>query len=229
MDVLVAAPGETIVIPFKAGVDMTVGAISLTLGYPFDRIEITGVFLGDNPLHLIPFNVLNEKLKIGWYSNNPSVLTKNQTLFSIKVRIKEGNIPGDQIRLTLSSDPLNELGDRFFQVISGAEVNAATLKIISTEAITLIDESRFSMLPYPNPAKESFRLQYEIPENGRVLIEAYDFSGRKVATLVDESKVAGIYDGEFRAEVWTPGVYLLKLNLRNGTTYITLSKKLIIN
>jgi hypothetical protein len=58
---------------------------------------------------------------------------------------------------------------------------------------------------FPNPFNPNTTIRYTIPREVRVRLRIYDVLGREVATLVDESKPAGIYEVIFSAAVTVRG------------------------
>lgn len=64
---------------------------------------------------------------------------------------------------------------------------------------------------YPNPFNPSTKISYSIPEYENVKIILYDMLGRKVRTLLNEYKPAGIYEIEFYADNLSSGVYIYTL------------------
>ena len=67
---------------------------------------------------------------------------------------------------------------------------------------------------YPNPFNPTTTIQYDIPASGSqklVTLKVYDVIGREVATLVNETKVAGSYQVTFNASRIASGVYFYKL------------------
>ena len=76
---------------------------------------------------------------------------------------------------------------------------------------------------YPNPFNPSTIIGYQISELGYVSLEVYDILGRKVASLVSETKSPGYYEVEFtntnylnNNELYS-GIYLYRLSI-NGYT-----------
>ncbi len=66
--------------------------------------------------------------------------------------------------------------------------------------------------PYPNPARHTIHIEFNLPDNDRVIIEAFDLQGRRVATLADEQFTAGYH----KLAPWThpmlsDGIYLITL------------------
>ena len=129
---------------------------------------------------------------------------------------------------TLAPDLLNELGDSEMRVIRNAGLTASVLEVLSTSTTHLDLSGLLTLKPYPNPADEVVNLSYSLPVSGRVKIEAFDIAGRKMGIVVDEVQQQGAYDLPVDVSVWTPGVYFVRLNLRNNSAEVQLLEKIII-
>lgn len=71
---------------------------------------------------------------------------------------------------------------------------------------------RISLLQnYPNPFNPSTTIKFELPKSTPVNLTVYDILGRKVAVLVNESRVAGIHEVKFDGFGLTSGVYFYRL------------------
>ena len=219
--------GSEYLVPFTAGSEMRVGAFSLTLGYRVEAVEILGVFLGDDTNMPVPYNILNNKLRIGWYSNDPANPGKGEALFSVKVRVKPFTVSGEAFGFSLIPDRTNEIGDAQMKVIPDAEIYAGVLEMMTTDAGMAISADHLSLTPYPIPAGEFVNLSYTIPVSGNVTLAAYDLSGRKVAVLIDENQAAGTYNLRSDLTLWSPGVYFIKLDLKNDVTATSVQKKMV--
>jgi len=68
---------------------------------------------------------------------------------------------------------------------------------------------------YPNPFNPSTTIKYDLPKQSRVKIEVYDILGRKVATLVDETRIAGSYQVIWNANRSASGVYFYRIETGN--------------
>lgn len=64
---------------------------------------------------------------------------------------------------------------------------------------------------YPNPFNPSTIINYRIPSTAHVTVTIFDLLGKKVTTLVDETKPAGNYSILFNAERLPNGVYFVRL------------------
>ena len=72
---------------------------------------------------------------------------------------------------------------------------------------------------YPNPFNPSTEIEYSLSKNDFVTLKVYDITGREIATLVNEQKVAGNYTLNFNADKYhlSSGVYFYKLVAGNKT------------
>ncbi|CUU06220.1 Por secretion system C-terminal sorting domain-containing protein [Candidatus Kryptobacter tengchongensis] len=64
---------------------------------------------------------------------------------------------------------------------------------------------------YPNPFNSSTKVAFELPYESHIKIEVYDVLGRKIKTLVEGYKPAGLYYVNFNADDLPSGVYFYAL------------------
>lgn len=64
---------------------------------------------------------------------------------------------------------------------------------------------------YPNPFNPSTKIAFEIPKNGPVLLEVFDVTGRRVATLIDKNLGAGYHEVSFDGSSLASGAYLYRM------------------
>jgi hypothetical protein len=65
---------------------------------------------------------------------------------------------------------------------------------------------------YPNPFNPSTEIRYQIAAASDVRLEVFDMLGRKVSTLVNERKPAGVYNATFNAANLSSGTYFYRLS-----------------
>lgn len=80
---------------------------------------------------------------------------------------------------------------------------------------------------YPNPFNPSTKIDYNLPEDGRVNIGLYDVSGREVMNIEDGMQSAGYYTVSINAETLSAGVYFYKINV-TGKENFTAVKRLVL-
>ncbi|NLP09328.1 T9SS type A sorting domain-containing protein, partial [bacterium] len=81
---------------------------------------------------------------------------------------------------------------------------------------------------YPNPFNPETRIEYTLPATSEVLLEVFNMTGQKVATLVNENQAAGLHSASWRGcddsnHLLPSGVYWYKLSM----TKSTLTKKML--
>ncbi len=64
---------------------------------------------------------------------------------------------------------------------------------------------------YPNPFNPVTKINYELPNDGKVKLMIYDVLGREIKTLVNEVKQAGKYTVEFNGHNFASGVYFYRI------------------
>jgi hypothetical protein len=68
---------------------------------------------------------------------------------------------------------------------------------------------------FPNPFNPSTRINYFVPNESFVSIKVYDFLGREVTTLVNETKSTGSYEFSFDASNLPSGTYFYVMTADN--------------
>jgi hypothetical protein len=87
------------------------------------------------------------------------------------------------------------------------------------------DELTYSLKQnYPNPFNPVTKINFAIPEEGKVIFEVYDVLGQKVKTLLNERMTKGSYTLDFNAGNLSGGVYIYILKAKD----LLLSKKMIL-
>ena len=77
---------------------------------------------------------------------------------------------------------------------------------------------------FPNPFNPSTTINYEIPEDGMVILRVFNILGSEVKTLVSDFKTRGRYKVVFNAENLSSGLYIYELISGNYKA----SKKLLL-
>ena len=130
-------------------------------------------------------------------------------------------------------------GDYYLRLVTNVNGNASyTLANIVSDNTTLAKKNfnkvnfTGSEIPttydlaqnFPNPFNPSTTIRYQLPQDGMVTLKIYDILGSEVATLVNEEKIAGMYEVNFNASSLASGVYIYKIQ----TGEFTATKKLML-
>lgn len=80
---------------------------------------------------------------------------------------------------------------------------------------------------YPNPFNPSTDISYQLPASGFVSLKVFDFLGREISTLVNETQQPGIHHSKFNTQNYNlpSGTYFYKLSVGN---YLSTKKMLLL-
>jgi hypothetical protein len=78
---------------------------------------------------------------------------------------------------------------------------------------------------YPNPFNPSTMIEFSIPAESRVALKVYNILGQEVATLVNESLLAGNHAVKFDASRFATGVYLYRIT---AGSFVSTKKMLLL-
>jgi len=67
------------------------------------------------------------------------------------------------------------------------------------------------MQNFPNPFNPSTIIRYQVPEDSKVVIKIYNILGSEIMELINEQKVAGIYEVKFNAVGIASGTYIYRI------------------
>jgi hypothetical protein len=77
---------------------------------------------------------------------------------------------------------------------------------------------------YPNPFNPLTRINFSIPNYGKVKLILYDIAGNEVITLIDQELSSGYHSVNFNAANLSSGIYLYRLTMNNFSA----SRKLLL-
>jgi len=67
---------------------------------------------------------------------------------------------------------------------------------------------------YPNPFNPSTKIEYGVSEEAKVTINVYNLLGKRVATLVEETKSPGFYTANFNGSKLASGFYIARITAK---------------
>lgn len=79
----------------------------------------------------------------------------------------------------------------------------------------------------PNPLNNNTEITYNLPENGKVLLQLFDIRGTLIKTLVNATQPFGLQTLHINNETLPAGMYFLKLIFTNSKGSIIQSIKII--
>lgn len=78
---------------------------------------------------------------------------------------------------------------------------------------------------YPNPFNPTTTIQYQLPQDSKVILKVYDILGSEVAALVNEEQEAGYKEVKFDAINFASGIYVYRLQAGD---YISTKKMMLL-
>jgi hypothetical protein len=194
-------PGATIATGNPGGLDSSItssgahgggNSFSTSGNYTFNGTtpQVTGFLMPDTLNALTIDNPTSVKL------------TKNTTV-NDTLHLKAGvfDIQG----VTLSYGPHGVRSDE-----------GGTITAVKSTDLETIPHSFSLRQNYPNPFNPTTTITYDVPKASEVTIAVYDVLGRKVATLVNETKSAGEYTISFDGSKLASGVYFYRMAARQS-------------
>ncbi|MGE5429538.1 MAG: T9SS type A sorting domain-containing protein, partial [Syntrophomonadaceae bacterium] len=97
-----------------------------------------------------------------------------------------------------------------------------------TEKENLIPKNYALSQNYPNPFNPVTVIRYDLPEDGKVILEVFNILGEKLATLVNELKAAGSYKAEWNAINQNSGIYFYRLKVSGHRIQYTQIRKMVL-
>jgi hypothetical protein len=206
-------PGTEFELPVYAGSTMEVGAISLIMNYPSDKIEVTGAYLGSDAGSPVMYNASGNELRIGWNSTMPLPVKPGDKVLTLKLKIVGAVSLDETLRFSLAADPLNELADGNADVINDAVLYMDMLHASALGISNPVAADAMTLGNYPNPFAGTTTFAYSLPVSGKVTIEVFNMLGNKLVVLANQAQTAGDKTFTFDAGVLKPGVYTAVLKL----------------
>jgi hypothetical protein len=209
-------PGEVFEIPIRVADAVSLGAITLNLGYNSNLLEVVEVMTADGALSSTsPTNIA-----LVWSDVNPMVLNNDDAIVSLRLKAL-GEISTSDLMFTI------ELGTEFADPRANV-LEDLTLKTFGISTGPAVADY-FLSYNRPNPFSESTQIEYALPETGKVRLSVIDLLGQEIAVLVEKTQTAGSYSVQFNAAGLTPGVYIYKITVQGETRDFVDTRRMVIS
>ena len=179
---LAAEKGQEISIPVTVNQSATIAAMTLGFSYDASVLEVLDVI--DYPIHQIDAD--QGTVRLAWMDQNGMSLTAGEAVVVVKVKVIGDIAQGSRYFELLSN---TEFAD-----VTATEISGLTLTTPYIETgVTSLNENSLALThsSYPNPFKEETRINFTLPEAGKVSVIVYNHFGQEVKVLTQENKSAG--------------------------------------
>jgi hypothetical protein len=214
-------------LPVRMVTDATVGAISLVLDFPLEFIEVQDITMSAET-GMLRWAVKGNELRISWHSPVPLELATDDVLLTLRLKTTAGFTSGNSAKITLASNPLNELADEMYDVIGDAVISIESANAAPLGVNELNNPGAIGLSCYPNPSHDFTVIAYNLTYEGHVTLEINSLQGYQIETLVNEMQDAGDHICKFDTNKLPAGLYTATLRLRSDKNESAKTIKLVI-
>ena len=177
----------------------------------------------------LQWSVNGNELRIGWFTDMPMSLNAGDNLLTLKLKTKATYSSSNEILFSLAGSALNELADGQFEVISNAVVSIDAINATSLSIQNQNLANGLSLSNQPNPFNGSTMINYNLPFEGKVSLEVYNYMGSLVKVLVSEQQTSGYHSLIMDAATLPSGIYMATLTVKNENNQVDRTIKLVNN
>ncbi|MEA3443293.1 MAG: hypothetical protein U9R19_01055 [Bacteroidota bacterium] len=200
-------------LPVRISEDMLVGAITLGIKYPAQRLAFEGLSTKADGLL---FNNVGGIIKIAWEDIDAMFFTENEIIVNLEFSKIDNEGPPYQFVLLHES----EFADMYGNVYKSVELNIPAL------TDTKNFDGFYLGINHPNPFKQITQIDYYLPEDGHVTLEVRDALGRTIESLVNVNQQKGPYVVEFDGSHLGQGIYIYTIRIETESSSYSNSRKM---
>ncbi|MCX6271652.1 MAG: GEVED domain-containing protein [Bacteroidetes bacterium] len=218
-DALYGKTGDTLQIPVYLSADVMAGAVTLSLHYPENSLELTGVH---SSLGGMIYSIRDGNLFLAWASKQVAILPASEPLLVLQMIITQTCGTGSMISFEVGD--VSEVANPSSAIIQG-------LDIILPELITIgKSEETGSYLGQnqPNPFSETTTIPFYVNTEGDILLEILNITGERIAILFEGQVSGGIHKVNFNPKGISSGVYLYRLTYRGEDNKQVYTRRMVI-
>jgi hypothetical protein len=214
--VINVTPGELFDLPIRVADAVSLGAITLNLGYNSALLEVVEVNAVEGALT----NANSSNIAMAWSNISPMVLNNNDAIVTLRLKAL-GEITSSDVLFSI------ETGTEF------ADPNANVLEDVTLKSFGIstdpVATEYFLSYNRPNPFSTTTQIEYTLPESGKVRLSVVDLLGQEIAVLVNQTQSAGSYTVQYSAAGMAPGVYIYKITVEGESRDFVDTRRMVIS
>ncbi len=194
--------------------DQEVAGLQFTLTDKLSFLTVDSVLLSQRSQNFIAMTHGNQVILFSL--TGKTIPASDGKIFDIQIRVAESAAASNDT-LEFQTEPLlaTAAGERIAEVLTDAGIFSITpVSDVSAD---------FSQQPtsyglgqnYPNPFNPETVIRFAVKESGRLLLEVYDVTGRKVTTLHSGTAKVGQHQVIFKGEDLPSGIYFYRLSIND--------------
>ncbi len=215
-------------LPVFASRDLTIGALGLVISYPSQSLKVKQVI---SNIPGLVYNILDSEVRIAWadVSNEGLKLKINEPIIKLMMIANNMN-SSEEIQLNLETE--STLTDNQSNTLTGEILVAPR---IALQAITSIDmqaitsSGYYLSQNYPNPFRNTTRIDYRLPEEANISLKVYDLLGKEIAELVNGHQNSGYHHVNFDISNLSGGVYLYEFEAKSADNEFSKTRMMVIS
>jgi hypothetical protein len=207
-----ASAPKTIRVPVRVDQDVALGAYSLSIEFPSEKVNFEGLTSNEDVLS----RTTEGTVRLAWFDKTgkePISLSSGETLVTLQFTAADDVENGSTIEL---GSITGELAGPDASTLSGVGLEVPTVGLgpDAPESFTFDGN-------YPNPFTTQTQIAFDLPKQAKVSVAIYDMLGRQVMSVPQKSMSAGAsrtisLDGSRLGS----GVYVYRLQVDMGTETI---------
>jgi hypothetical protein len=181
----------------------------VVINYPSDLLQIESVeFKGTD----YEYNIEGGQIRLIWGNPGTAPINFNDGETFITIHGKSTAAFEEGMSASISMDGSTSL-------VNNSNKQVSELKFASP--VIKYGKPSLKLSNYPNPFKNSTKLNIYCPEAGNATIEVYGTNGQLVKKIAAGELVAGYQDVNLDASQMAKGYYICKIRVQSGTSEYT--------
>jgi hypothetical protein len=227
--------------PYPTGVFAYVGRVNTTIATvgTYSNYQLsTPIYVDSTSLSS---KIQGQTIVLSWTSNDQidnkleiqraAIDSKSTDTIWNTVSLVQSSDLSDSTQLSSYSDTKLQSGKYQYRIkITDSDSTISYSNVVET-VIAEIPMNFAISQNYPNPFNPSTKINYQVPNDARVILEVYNIAGQKVAELVNQDQSAGYYTVDFGTTgKLASGVYIYRINASDNATgkNFTETKKMML-
>jgi parallel beta-helix repeat protein len=180
-------------------------------------------------INLIPIDdtvVENTESAIAIISNNNNYII-NSEKDSAFIKIIDNDLPEafSELNKNINEREQSTIIEAKLKIFSLSKTTEFKEAIIDFQIQKNEEEKNINISIHPNPSSEIATIDYNLMEDSKVMIALFDNSGKKIKTIVNDTKLIGLHSEEINTKTLSSGSYFIHFRL-NTKEFV---KQLIVN
>ncbi len=205
---LSAGSSDPIAFNLAGGQNLQIVGMHLSIKVP-EGLIVTGV---ESAISAVKIFTSDNQIKVTWIDKDYQgfEITEGSPLLVIHTRAKELSRDGESYSLKLDEES-------HFIDLDGNLVQGVSM-ILPTINLNLLKESTHSV--YPNPFTSNTTIEYQVPQDGQVVITLFDQTGRQVMEIENSCISAGTHQVKIDGSYLLPGIYHYSIRYSGNEYFI---------